>query len=50
MLVPGLVFLLSVPVAYAVSPDAAKLSWLALIPVNAVLGRMSTPFVAEDAA
>jgi uncharacterized membrane protein len=47
MLVPGIVFLASVPIAYAVSPEAAKLSWLALIPVNFVLGRMSRPFATE---
>jgi uncharacterized membrane protein len=50
MLVPGLVFLISVPIAYAVSPDAAKLSWLSLIPINAILGRMSTPASAGDPA
>jgi uncharacterized membrane protein len=50
MLVPGIVFLVSVPIAYAVSPDAAKLSWLALIPINAVLGRLSSPFEAADPA
>jgi uncharacterized membrane protein len=50
MLVPGLVFLVSVPIAYAASPTAAKLSWLALIPINAVLGRMSTPYEDPDVA
>jgi uncharacterized membrane protein len=49
MLVPGIVFLVSVPIAYAVSPDAAKLSWLALVPINAVLGRMSSPYEVDDA-
>jgi uncharacterized membrane protein len=49
MLVPGIVFVISVPIAYAVSPDAAKLSWLALIPINAVLGRMSSPYEVADA-
>jgi uncharacterized membrane protein len=44
MLVPGIVFLVSVPIAYAASPEIAQLSWLALVPLNAVLGRMSTPF------
>jgi uncharacterized membrane protein len=48
MLVPGLVFLASVAIAYLVSPEAAKLSWLALIPVNAVLGRLSSPFAGTD--
>jgi hypothetical protein len=38
------VFLASVPVAYLISSEAAHLSWLMLIPVNAVLGRMSSPF------
>jgi hypothetical protein len=30
-----------VPIAYVASPEAAKFSWLALIPINAVLGRAS---------
>jgi uncharacterized membrane protein len=41
LLAPGLVFLASVPIAYAASPEAAQFSWLALIPINAVLGRAS---------
>lgn len=47
MLAPAAVFLASVPIAYAVSPVAARLFWLTLVPVNAVLGRFSTPFSAR---
>ncbi|MFJ9057838.1 TMEM175 family protein [Streptomyces sp. NBC_00111] len=37
----ALVFGATVPLAYAVSPAAAMWSWLALVPVKAVLGRRS---------
>jgi len=50
MLAPALVFLASIPIAYAVSPEAAQLSWLALIPINVVLGRMSTPSTGPEAS
>jgi hypothetical protein len=50
MLVPGIVFLASVPIAYLASPGAAQLSWLALVPINAVLGGLSTPFEGSDRA
>lgn len=33
------VFLLSIPLAYILSPDWARLFWLALIPIGYVLGR-----------
>jgi hypothetical protein len=45
---PRLGFLVSVPISDATSPDAATLSWLALIPIDAVLGRMRGPFEAAD--
>ncbi len=48
LLAPGFVFLASVPIAYAASPDAARLAWLALIPINAVLGRASRLYPHED--
>ena len=32
------VFLISVPIAYLASPDAARLSWLALIAINPAVG------------
>jgi hypothetical protein len=38
-LAPGLVFLASIPVAYAVDPGTARLVWLALLVVNPYLGR-----------
>jgi uncharacterized membrane protein len=36
---PAAIFLISIPLAYAVSPDAAKLSWLSLLVVQPLLGR-----------
>lgn len=33
------VFGASVPIAYLVSPDAAKIAWLSLIPIGVLLGR-----------
>jgi uncharacterized membrane protein len=36
---PAAVFLISIPIAYAISPDAAKLSWLALVVLQPLLGR-----------
>jgi uncharacterized membrane protein len=47
MLAPAAVFLASVPIAYAVSPAAARLFWLTLVPINAVLGRRATPFAPD---
>jgi uncharacterized membrane protein len=38
-LAPAVVFLASIPVAYAVSPGAAWLCWLAIIPVGYAAGR-----------
>jgi uncharacterized membrane protein len=38
-LAPAAVFLASIPVAYAASPLAAQLCWLALIPVGYLIGR-----------
>ena len=38
-LAPAAVFLASVPVAYAASPGAAQLCWLAMIPVGYAVGR-----------
>jgi uncharacterized membrane protein len=35
------VFLLSIPLAYVLSPEGARIFWLALIPVGYVLGRRS---------
>jgi uncharacterized membrane protein len=37
-LAPGIVFLASVPVAYAVDPGVARLTWLSLLVINPVLG------------
>jgi uncharacterized membrane protein len=37
-LAPGVVFLLSVPVAYAVAPGTARLVWLLLLVINPYLG------------
>jgi uncharacterized membrane protein len=37
-LVPAAVFLISVPLAYAISPDVARLSWLSLLVVNPGIG------------
>jgi len=39
-LAPAAVFLLSIPIAYLVSPGAARWSWLLLIVVNPVVGRL----------
>jgi uncharacterized membrane protein len=41
-LAPGVVFLLSIPVAYAVDPGVARLVWLSLFVVNPYLGRGMT--------
>lgn len=38
-LVPAAVFLASIPIAYAATPDAAKLSWLSLAVLQPLLGR-----------
>jgi uncharacterized membrane protein len=37
---PAAVFLLSIPIAYLVSPGVARLSWLLLVVVNPVAGEM----------
>jgi uncharacterized membrane protein len=37
---PAAVFLVSIPIAYLVSPGAARLSWLLLIVVNPVIGEV----------
>jgi hypothetical protein len=39
-LVPAAVFLASIPVAYAVSADAARAFWLVLVIVNPIVGRL----------
>ena len=39
-LVPAVVFLASIPIAYGVSADAARISWLALLVVSPVVGRI----------
>jgi uncharacterized membrane protein len=41
-LAPGVVFLVSVPVAYAVDPGVARLVWLSLLVVNPYLGRVTS--------
>ena len=40
-LAPAVVFLLSVPLAWFVSPGLARLSWLSLMVVNPVVGRLT---------
>lgn len=40
-LAPAVVFLASIPIAFAVDPTVAQLTWLALIPIGAVLSRRS---------
>lgn len=42
-LTPAIVFLASVPIAYLVSPDLARLSWLALLVVNPAVGKVAAP-------
>jgi uncharacterized membrane protein len=37
-LTPAVVFLLSIPIAYAATPDDARLFWLVLFPLNACIG------------
>jgi uncharacterized membrane protein len=50
-LAPGVVFLASVPVAYAVDPGTARLVWLTLLLINPLLGtRMNRALRAESAA
>jgi uncharacterized membrane protein len=49
-LAPGLVFLVSIPVAYAVDPGTARLVWLALLVVNPYLGRGLARAAEDDAA
>ena len=39
---PAVVFLASVPIAYVISPGAARLSWLLLVVVNPVVGAWMT--------
>lgn len=38
-LAPAAVFLASIPIAYLISPAAGRLSWLALIVINPLVGR-----------
>jgi uncharacterized membrane protein len=45
---PAAVFLVSVPIAYLVSPAAAQLSWLALFVVNPLLGARSARSVRDS--
>jgi uncharacterized membrane protein len=40
---PAAVFLASIPIAYLVSPDVARLAWLALVVVNPVVARLAAP-------
>jgi uncharacterized membrane protein len=48
-LAPGVVFLVSIPVAYAIDPGIARLTWLSLLVVNPFLGRgMSRALAAES--
>jgi TMEM175 potassium channel family protein len=49
-LLPAIVFALSIPIAYAVSPTAARLFWLALIPVSIIAKRRITRVVAREPA
>ena len=39
-LAPALVFLVSVPIAYLVTPKAAQLTWIALLVINPTIGRI----------
>jgi len=39
--VPAAVFLASVPVAYLVSPAAARLSWISLLAINPAVGALT---------
>ena len=41
-LAPGVVFLVSVPIAYLVTPATAQLMWLSLLVINPWLGRATT--------
>jgi hypothetical protein len=49
-LAPALVFLVSVPIAYLVSPDVAMWSWLAIWPVSVLAGRIFTESAPRAAA
>jgi uncharacterized membrane protein len=40
-LLPAAVFLASVPIAYLVSPDVARSSWLSLLVINPLVGRLT---------
>jgi uncharacterized membrane protein len=40
-LTPAVFFLASIPIAYLVSPDAARLFWIALLLVNPVVSRLT---------
>jgi uncharacterized membrane protein len=40
-LVPAVVFIASIPVAYAASPLTAKLTWLAVLPLGLTVDRMA---------
>jgi uncharacterized membrane protein len=40
-LLPAVVFLASIPLAYAASPGLARLSWIALIPLNLIAGKLA---------
>ena len=45
---PVAIFLLSVPIAYLVSPDAARTFWLLLLVVNPAIGRFTTRAEAKE--
>jgi uncharacterized membrane protein len=47
---PGLVFLASIPVAYAVDPGTARLVWLSLLAINPVLGNRMTRALRSESA
>jgi uncharacterized membrane protein len=49
-LAPGVVFLVSVPIAYAIDPGAARLTWLSLLVINPILGRGMQRALAAEAS
>ena len=46
-LLPAVVFIASIPVAYAASPAIARWCWLALLPLNLIVGKLATDSIAR---
>ena len=46
-LLPAIVFIASIPVAYAASPAIARWCWVALLPLNLIVGKLAKDSIAR---